>query len=106
MKLQHLKLRIILLIVVLLLSFAHKNVNAAETRIKGKIVGYMWDSLWLVRTTKNEYVVLRHRTTFPTNPVPESGSFDFNHYNFVVETSIRPRKANLQHRQFLYRIRG
>jgi len=74
----------ILILFVLLLCSGSLNVHASETRIKGRIVGYLWDALWLVQTTKKEYIVLRRNQSFPSNPVPEAILRDKRIWNFAV----------------------
>lgn len=71
----------VLLITIFLAQF---SVFASEMKIKGRIAAYMWDGIYVVKTTDGEFVILRRRQTFPTNPVPETALQEKRLWTFSV----------------------
>lgn len=53
-------------------------------RVRGVIVGYVWDSMLLVRTKKKQYVILQNRSS-SMNPIPETVLQTQREWDFAVE---------------------
>lgn len=83
MKLKRTLLKIIVLFVIYLSVVPHLGANPQTKRIRGVIVGYMWDSMLIVRTMKKQYVVLRNRSS-AMNPIPETVLQKRRVWNFAV----------------------
>ena len=75
--------RFALLLLIVWLSVPCFGIDPLTKRVRGVIVGYIWDTLLLVRTTKKQFVVLRHNSS-GMNPLPEVVLREARAWNFAV----------------------
>lgn len=59
-----------LLLLIVWLAVPCFGIDPPTKRVRGVIVGYVWDTLLLVRTTKKQLVAIRHKSS-GMNPLPE-----------------------------------